>query len=448
LIQRVTNIIERPRTGVSARLRIVAGSSAGIEVALPPVGVVIGADSSCDVPIQDPAVSRRHVTVVPKEDGFEITDLDSKNGTWLDGAAVGHAIVPAGAMLRLGTTLLHLLPREEAIELPPSTRERFGAMVGKSLAMRRVYAVLERAAQSSAPILLLGESGTGKELAARAVHEHSPRKGGPFVVFDCGAASDSLIESELFGHKRGAFTGAQSDRPGAFALADKGTLFLDEIGDLPLGLQPKLLRLVERGEVTPLGGRKSETYDVRVVSATHHDLWSEVGNGAFRGDLFYRLAVVEVHLPPLRTRMDDVLGLVSAFLEAAGAPTNDVQGAALDRLLAYGWPGNVRELKNVMTRALALSPPGTPFGEMPILLRSGGARQSPEISVTADIPYHEAKDAYVSRFEREYLTDLLRRSGDNLSQAARIAGLERKYLYRVLERAGLSPSRLKADSSD
>jgi DNA-binding NtrC family response regulator len=448
-MQRVTNMIERPRAGVSARLRVVAGENAGIEVVLPPVGVVLGADPSCDVVLKDPAVSRRHATVVPRDEGFEITDLDSKNGTWLDGAAVGRAVAPAGAMLRLGTTLLHLLPREESIELEPSTRESFGAMVGKSLAMRRVYAVLERAAQSSAPILLLGESGTGKELAARAVHEHSPRKGGPFVVFDCGAASDSLIESELFGHKRGAFTGAQSDRPGAFALADKGTLFLDEIGDLPLGLQPKLLRLVERGEVTPLGARKSESYDVRIVSATHHDLFAEVGSGAFRGDLFYRLGVVEVHLPPLRKRIEDVPFLVSEFLRTAGAPTEGIAGegkpGALDRLLAYGWPGNVRELKNVVTRAIALSPSGTRFSAMPVLLRSSG-QSAPEAQVTADVPYHQAKDAFVARFEQEYLKDLLRRSGENLSQAARIAGLERKYLYKVLERAGLLPTRIKPDS--
>jgi DNA-binding NtrC family response regulator len=444
VIQRVTNLIERPRARVSARLRVVAGEDAGLEVALPPVGVVLGADASCDVELKDPAVSRRHATVVPKDEGFEITDLDSKNGTWLDGAAVGRAIAPAGAMLRLGTTIIHLLPSEESIELAPSTRSSFGAMVGKSLAMRRAYAVLERAAQSNAPILLLGESGTGKELAARAVHEHSPRRTEPFVVFDCGAASDSLIESELFGHKRGAFTGAQSDRPGAFALADKGTLFLDEIGDLPLALQPKLLRLVERGEVTPLGGRKSETYDVRVVSATHHDLWAEVGSGTFRGDLFYRLAVVEVHLPPLRKRIEDIADLVAVFLRAAGGTGEGIEGPTLDRLRSYGWPGNVRELRNVVTRAMALSPPGAHFGEMPVLLRSTGPTLA-ETGASADIPYHQAKEALIARFEREYLTDLLRRSGDNLSQAARVAGLERKYLYRVLERAGLAPTRVKPD---
>jgi DNA-binding NtrC family response regulator len=444
LIQRVTNLLERPRASASARLRVVVGKEAGVEVALPAVGVVIGADASCDVQLADPAVSRRHATVVPKNEGFEITDLDSRNGTWLDGAAVSRAIAPAGTMLRLGTTILHLLPSEESIELAPSARESFGAMVGGSLAMRRAYAVLERAAASSAPILLLGESGTGKELAARAVHEHSPRKNGPFVVFDCGAASDSLIESELFGHKRGAFTGAQADRPGAFALADGGTLFLDEIGDLPIGLQPKLLRLVERGEVTPLGGRKSETYDVRVVSATHHDLWTEVGAGTFRGDLFYRLAVVEVKLPPLRKRVEDVPSLVAEFLRAAGASTAGVGGPTLERLLAYGWPGNVRELRNVVTRAIALSPAGSSFAEMPVLLRSS-ASQAPDAQASADVPYHEAKDAFLARFEKEYLTDLLRRSGENLSQAARIAGLERKYLYRVLQRAELLPTRIKPD---
>jgi DNA-binding NtrC family response regulator len=318
-------------------------------------------------------------------------------------------------------------------------------MVGESVAMRRIYAVLERAASGSATVLLHGESGTGKELAARAVHDHSPRKRGPFVVFDCGAASDTLIESDLFGHVKGAFTGAASDRPGAFAQADGGTLFLDEIGDLPLPLQPKLLRLLEAGEVTPLGARtRSEKYDVRVVAATHRDLWQEVARGAFRGDLYYRLAVVEVHLPPLRQRREDIPELVRRFLDKSGAPpaaAGELAGANLERLLAYGWPGNVRELRNVIARAVALAPANALFKDMPILLRAAGATSPPPaatpVTARADRPFHEAKDELIARFEREYLTDLLTRHGDNLSEAARVAGLERKYLYKLLEKSGL-----------
>jgi two-component system response regulator GlrR len=305
--------------------------------------------------------------------------------------------------------------------------------------MRQVFAVLERASRSDASILFLGESGTGKELAARAVHDASPRKDGPFVVFDCGAATDTLVESDLFGHVRGAFTGAAGDREGAFAAAHGGTLFLDEIGDLPVALQPKLLRMLEAGEVVPLGGRKPSRYDVRVVAATHRDVFGEVARGGFRGDLYYRLAVVEVHVPPLRQRPDDIAHLVKLFLGKAGAPqlASQVGGEALARLERYHWPGNVRELRNVITRAVALAGPDDDFQSLPFVLRPTAAAPETGGAFKADRPFHDAKDALIARFEREYLTDLVQRAGGNLSQAARIAGLERKFLYKVLERAGV-----------
>jgi DNA-binding NtrC family response regulator len=437
MLTRVTNLLASPNArSVPARLRIMAEAGQDGEVALPLAGVVLGADPSCDVVIADPAVSRRHATVTAGEGGFTVEDLGSRNGTWIDGARVTRAVVPVGTMFRVGSTLVQVLPAEESIELPPSKDASFGAMLGESVAMRRLYTLLERASASAAPILLLGESGTGKELAARAVHDHSAHSAGPFVVFDCGAARDTLIESELFGHKRGAFTDAHADRPGAFALAHGGTLFLDEIGDLPLALQPKLLRLLERGEVTPLGSRKTESYEVRIVAATNKDLWSEVGRGGFRGDLYYRLAVVEAHLPALRQRTEDIAILAAAFLRASGAPEQVTEGPALARLRTYAWPGNVRELRNVITRAVALSPPASRLEQMPLLLRPGSSAASEPLA-NAGVPYHEAKDALLARFDRDYFADLLRRSGDNLSHAARIAGLERKYLYRLLERAGV-----------
>jgi DNA-binding NtrC family response regulator len=295
--------------------------------------------------------------------------------------------------------------------------------------------------------LFLGESGTGKELMARGVHDHSPRKAGPFIVFDCGASTDTLIESDLFGHTKGAFTGAASDRVGAFAAAHGGTLFLDEIGDLPVALQPKLLRMLEAGEVVPLGGRKPEKYDVRIVAATHRDVFGEVARGGFRGDLYYRLAVVEVHVPPLRQRSADLKRLIEMFLTKAGAPqlAAQVGGAALDRLERYHWPGNVRELRNVITRAVALAGPDDDFQSMPFVLRPTTAAPETAPSFKADRPFHEAKDELIARFEREYLTDLVQRADGNLSQAARAAGLERKFLYKLLERAGL---RQKADDED
>ncbi len=439
LHQRVTNAIEavRGRGARASRLRvIVEGGAVGEEIALPQAGVVLGADKACDVVLVDPAVSRKHVTVVPGATGFEVTDLGSRNGTWLDGARVTRATVPPGSTLRIGTTLVQLLPAEESIDIPPSKEASFGKLLGSSEAMRRVFAVLERASKSDAPVLLLGESGTGKELAARAVHDASKRKDGPFVVFDCGAASESLVESALFGHRKGAFTGAHADQPGAFASAHGGTLFLDEIGDLPLGLQPKLLRMLESSEVAPLGSRKMEKYDVRFVAATHKDLWADVGRGTFRADLYYRLAVVEVHVPALRQRKSDIPEIVRAMLRAHGASDEGVDGASLERLLSYSWPGNVRELRNVIARAAALAPENATFQQMPIVLRPD-PRSEPEPLARADVPYHEAKDALLARFDREYCTDLLRRADGNLSQAARLAGLERKYLYKVLARAGL-----------
>jgi DNA-binding NtrC family response regulator len=440
IVTRVTNAIAA-RTGVhSAQLRVVDGPDRGLEIDLPAAGIVIGTEKTCDVVLKDQFVSRRHCSIAPVANGFQITDLGSRNGTVIDGVAVGKVVAPPGVALRIGKTLVQLMPADEVVAIPPSTNDHFGGLYGGSIAMRQVFAILERAAKSSAPVLFLGESGTGKELMARGVHDHSPRKTGPFVVFDCGASTETLIESDLFGHTKGAFTGAAAERVGAFAAAHGGTLFLDEIGDLPVGLQPKLLRMLEAGEVTPLGGRKSEKYDVRVVAATHRDVYAEVARGGFRGDLYYRLAVVEVHVPPLRQRKEDLARLIAMFLERAGAPqlAKQVGGVALDRLEHYHWPGNVRELRNVITRAVALAGPDDDFQSLPFVLRPTAAAPAGEdLAFKADQPFHAAKDALVARFEREYLEDLVKRAGGNLSQAARIAGLERKFLYKLLERAGL-----------
>jgi DNA-binding NtrC family response regulator len=447
---RVTNAFGvRPAAQV-AQLRVVDGPDRGLELELPPAGVVLGTERTCDVVLADAFVSRRHCSIVPHAQGFAITDLGSRNGTVIDGVAVGKVVAPPGVAIRIGKTLIQVTPADEIIDIPPSESDRFGALHGASHVMRQVFGLLERASKSSAPVLFLGESGTGKELMARGVHDASPRKAGPFVVFDCGASTETLIESDLFGHLRGAFTGAASDRLGAFAAADGGTLFLDEIGDLPVGLQPKLLRMLEAGEVTPLGGRKSERYDVRIVAATHRDVFGEVARGGFRGDLYYRLAVVEVHVPPLRQRIDDLARLIAMFLERAGAPqlAAQVGGAALERLSRYHWPGNVRELRNVITRAVALAGPDDDFQSLPFVLRPTAAAPATAFEIKADRPFHEAKDALIARFERAYLEDLVERAGGNLSQAARTAGLERKFLYKLLERAGLRQKQSNVDEAD
>ena len=444
LVTRVTNATAARGHVGAAQLRVVDGPDLGVEVDLPQAGVVIGTDRACDVALTDSFVSRRHCSIAPSRDGFTITDLGSKNGTVIDGVAVQKVVAPPGVAVRIGKTLIQVLPADEVVDIPPSKSDHFGGLYGGSVAMRQVFAILERAAKSTAPVLLLGESGSGKELMARGIHDASPRASGPFVVFDCGASTETLIESDLFGHVKGAFTGAAGDRVGAFAAAHGGTLFLDEIGDLPVALQPKLLRMLEAGEVVPLGGRKSEKFDVRVVAATHRDVFGEVARGGFRGDLYYRLAVVEIHVPPLRARRDDIAHLVKMFLERAGAPqlAAQVGGAALDRLTRYHWPGNVRELRNVVTRAVALAGPDDDFQSLPFVLRPTAAAPDDAPSFKADKPFHDAKEALVARFEREYLADLVKRADGNLSQAARSAGLERKFLYKLLERAGLrTPSK-------
>ena len=442
LVTRVTNSVAMRKHAGASQLRVLDGPDRGVELELPGAGVVIGTDKACDVVLTDPFVSRRHCSVAPAQTGFTISDLGSSNGTVIDGVSVGKVVAPPGVALRIGKTLIQLMPADEVVDIPPSKNDHFGALYGESIAMRQVFAILERASKSAAPVLFLGESGTGKELMARGVHDASPRAKGPFVVFDCGASTETLIESDLFGHTKGAFTGAAGERVGAFAAAHGGTLFLDEIGDLPVGLQPKLLRMLEAGEVIPLGGRKSEKYDVRVVAATHRDVFGEVARGGFRGDLYYRLAVVEVHVPPLRQRSGDLKKLIKMFLDKAGAAqlSSQVGGAALERLENYHWPGNVRELRNVITRAVALAGPDDDFQSLPFVLRPTVAAPEAGINFKADRPFHEAKDDLVARFEREYLTDLVTRAGGNLSQAARIAGLERKFLYKLLERAGLRTS--------
>jgi DNA-binding NtrC family response regulator len=439
LATRVTNAFATRPKLAAATLRVIDGPDRGLELELPAIGVVLGTDPACDVVQKDPFVSRRHASVAPQAHGFAVADLGSRNGTVIDGVGIGRVVAPPGACVRIGKTLVQLMPADEVIDIPPSAADRFGALYGGSLAMRQVFAILERACRSNAPVLLLGESGTGKELMARGVHDASPRKDGPFVVFDCGASTETLIESDLFGHVRGAFTGAAGERVGAFAAAHGGTLFLDEIGDLPVGLQPKLLRMLEAGEVIPLGARKPEKYDVRIVAATHRDVFGEVSRGGFRGDLYYRLAVVEVHVPPLRQRAGDIAPLVRMFLDKAGATAlaGQVGGAALERLEHYHWPGNVRELRNVIARAVALRGPDDDFQSLPFVLRPTAAAPDAAPAARADRPFHEAKDALVARFEREYLTDLLQRADGNVSAAARLAGLERKFLYKLLERAGL-----------
>ena len=317
------------------------------------------------------------------------------------------------------------------------TDERFGRMVGRSPAMQSVFDVMTKAATSDATILLEGETGTGKEVSAEAIHLGSPRRDKPFLVVDCGAMPPQLLESELFGHERGAFTGAVSSRQGVFEAAIGGTVFLDEIGELSIDLQPKLLRVLERREVRRVGTNNHLPVNVRLIAATNRSLREQVAVHKFRSDLYYRLAVVEVKLPPLRDRLPDLPLLVEHIVRNLGPidePTQATVRSApfLAALTSHTWPGNIRELRNYLERCVALHDFAPPRAGSPI-----GSASGPEGAVNIGQPLREAREAWVGAFERRYLEELLRQHENRVSSAARAAGVDRIYFYRLLWKHGL-----------
>jgi DNA-binding NtrC family response regulator len=381
-------------------------------------------------------VSRFHCEITRAGPRLLVRDLGSRNGTFIDGVEVREAFCPPAAALVLGATRIALRTTTASVAVEAGRRERFGQMTARSPAMRRVLSQLERVAASDATVLLLGETGTGKEITAESLHQESPRAKGPFIIVDCGAIPAELLESELFGHEKGAFTGALRAREGAFQAASGGTIFLDEIGELPKDLQPKLLRALSRRAVKPVG---TETYldvDVRVIAATNRDLRQEVNAERFRGDLYYRLAVVEVRLPPLRDRLDDLPLLVETMLRESHASPADTSrltsSSFMGQLAHHAWPGNIRELRNVIDRALALGPwePETPAALAP-------APDGTAPAVDLSRPFKEARDAWTASFERAYLAALLDHHAGNIRAASRAAGIDRVHLYRLLARHGL-----------
>jgi DNA-binding NtrC family response regulator len=346
--------------------------------------------------------------------------------------------------------------RARVLEEQVQLNQKFEHMVGASPAMRELYAMVAKVAVADVSVLVQGESGTGKELAARAIHARSPRARGPFVAINCGAIPENLIDSELFGHARGAFTGAVEARAGAFVEAHGGTLFLDEVGEIPMSVQQRLLRVLQEHEVRPVGGTGARKVDVRVIAATHVNLEDLTSEQRFRPDLYYRLNVVAIRMPPLRERMDDLPIIVAHLLEKHAArmkrPTPRFSGEAMGYLSRYSWPGNVRELENLIQRALALSadaeigpevlPPrlASGSGPRPIVPESAAPARD-DLAWVDELTYKQARDQAVGQFERHYFERLLRRTDGNLSEAARIAGLDRSNLRRTLSRLGI-----KADS--
>lgn len=404
--------------------------------------VVIGTHPSCDFVLTDPTVSRQHCEISLVSGGYQISDLDSTNGTFIDKMRLGRICSPKGQTISVGATTIQISPLSETVDIALPVQTQFGPLIGRSAQMRQIFHTLGRVAPTDATVLITGESGTGKEVAARAVHEGSKRSRGPFVVVDCGALPGNLIESELFGHERGAFTGAISSRIGAFEAAHNGTLFLDELGELPLEQQTRLLGALERRQVQKLGSTNVINVNVRVVAATNRDLRCEVNRGTFREDLYFRLAVVSIKMPALRERPEDIPLYVEEFLREV-TPTRPgftVDPETVARLAGQPWRGNVRELRNVLERAAAMGEVDLPVANVG---SAGGAEGLPRLAAGVDVrvPFKIGKASLIEQFERSYVTALMDSHNNNITQAARSAEIDRVYLLRVLDKYGLRPKR-------
>jgi DNA-binding NtrC family response regulator len=412
---------------------VIKGPDRGETVRLGDKPVSFGSAPTCDLVLSDKTVSRKHLEAALVGDEVILTDSGSTNGTFIQGSRFEKISVGFGAEVKLGRTVIKFLPDEEVVDPEPSESNAFGTIVGGDTKMRQLFKLLTDVAQTNATVLIEGETGTGKELIAEEIHNHSPRRDGPFVVFDCGSVPRELIESMLFGHVKGSFTGAITDRRGAFAEAHGGTIFLDEIGEMALDLQPSLLRVLDKRAVRKVGSNTYEKIDVRVVAATNRDLRAEVAKKAFREDLYYRLAVIRVTVPPLRERGADIPLLIGHFIQSFG-PGLNVAPDDMARLQRHSWPGNVRELRNVIERACLLSK-----GQS-INIEDALVEQAPPgIGIRTDLPFKEAKGQLVEMFEREYIEDLMRRHGGNLSAAAREAQIDRKHLRELIRKYDLDP---------
>jgi DNA-binding NtrC family response regulator len=408
-------------------LEVVEGPKRGLRFRTIGDRCAIGSHESNDLIVDDPTVSRFHCELRVDLRGVRVRDVESTNGTLLDAVPIVEAFARDGSLLRLGNTAVRLQFGQEQNRVPLAEGTTFGSLVGASAPMRHVFSLLDRAATSDVTVLFEGETGTGKGEAAESLHRASARGRGPFVVVDCGAVPAGLIESELFGHERGAFTGASTRREGAFQRASGGTLFFDEVGELPLELQPRLLRALEAKKVQPVGSDKAREVDVRVIAASCRDLRALVNAGQFRSDLYFRLAVLPIRMPPLRARLEDLPLLVERMLAELGAREPGLTAlrapAFMEQLTRSGWSGNVRELRNHLQRCLVMQS---------AVELEGSATPAPAVG-----SYDEAREHALRLFECDYLQRLLEAHHGKVSQAARTAGVDRTYLYRLLHRNGL-----------
>jgi DNA-binding NtrC family response regulator len=427
------------RAGVP-RLTAVTGPSAGRGLAMTSALATVGRHPTNDLVLDDPRTSGVHLELRRAGDRVHVRDAGSTNGTWVGPHRVFEAELAPGAEITVGATRLRVDIDDMATSARRSAASSFGGLVGQSTEMLELFATLERIAPKDLTVLVQGETGTGKEEVARAIHAHSPRAGAPFIVIDATSLPESLAESLLFGHERGAFTGADQRRAGFFEAAHGGTVFLDEVGELPAAMQAKFLRVLERHEITRVGGTAPVPIDVRVVAATHRDLRHEIEAGRFREDLFFRLSQMRVVVPPLRDRPADVAVLCSTILAqiaGKGIPLA-LEPSALAQLEAQRWPGNVRELRNVLVRAAVLAS-GAVIRRADVAGEGLGFRGTREERAALDLsgPFAGAKERAVARFESAYLAMLMRRCAGNLSLAAREAGLTRNHLRDLLKKRGI-----------
>jgi DNA-binding NtrC family response regulator len=391
-----------------------------------PRPLLVGKSSACDLVIDDPTVSRRHCALEVVGARLRVTDLGSSNGTTVQGVAIREAFLRGGEALEIGATAL-VVTRNQAGRNPVVPHATgFGRLLGESRVMRRLYPLCAKLAASRVPLLVEGETGTGKEVLAEAIHEQGPLASAPFIVFDCTAVPATLVESELFGHERGSFTGATGSRKGVFEQADGGTLFVDEIGDLEPALQPKLLRAIERGEIRRVGGDRWTSVNVRVISATRRDLDREIQAGRFRDDLFHRLAVARIELPPLRARVDDIPLLAEHFRRKEGG-VDPIPPEVLARWKDESWPGNVRELRNAVARLVALGVDARAAGTT----ADSAPRDVIADVIARNLPLSQARAAVVEEFERRYLEAVLASHGGIVTRAAEASGIARRHFQRL-----------------
>ena len=462
-----------------SKLVVLEGPDQGLELVVAREVVIVGRMMVCDLLLTDKSVSSRHFSITAVDNGCVLRDEGSTNGTFYGDVKIREIFLRPGTVFRAGNTVLKFMPTDEVVTIPLSERDRFDKVLGESVAMRQVFAQLERVSPSDLTVLIQGETGTGKEMVAKAVHNHSPRKNKPFVVLDCSAIPRDLIESTLFGHEKGSFTGAINHHRGVFEQANGGTIFLDEIGELDLALQPKLLRVLESREFKRVGSDRTIGVDVRVVAATNRDLRKMVTDGTFREDLYFRMSVMTIELPPLRARRDDVKLLVDHFLkrfnegrQELGRPCLEVSPEAMAALRERPWSGNIRELKNAIERTASLadgpvltrqdfmigaasfasfepavSAPSPSVWATPTAppVLSEPLTPAPQPTVAGDVnfdvdisvEFKDQKQTLNDLFEVAYLRRLVVQQKGNISQCAKVAGLTRYHLRELLKKHGI-----------